>query len=264
MNHFKEFADQEIDILNRKMTTHLSKLDSDPEGFDPDYIGSEKQAYKNIIGNLARVSDILEMLPEDISRSDGIYISKTLNNIFKGIPLSSLRSYEHNPEEWTVYKNCWCNNRHPTLIRRSIKINNGKDTKIVYSDVARFKLYDVINAKETSIRNISFGIEGIPIQIITMLDQMFPIEFPYNFPEDIIKIGVRAFECTLQDGAEPVRSLCLDFYKSKSLGVRTIAINKYYDISEDGLKEIDLKTFSTRRQIFEKAAEKEENKDENT
>lgn len=258
MNHFKEFADQEIDIYNRKMVRHLVKIEEDPEGYDADYIGSEKQAYMDITENLIHVSRILEMLPEDISHKDGIYISKTLNNIFKGIPLSSLSSYESNPDEWTEWKNCWCNNRHPSLIRRAIKLKDGDEPKIVYSDVSRFKFYDVINAKETSIKDISFGIDGAPLQLMTMLDQMFPIEFPYNFPNDIIKIGVRAFECSLQDGADPVRSICFDFYKSKSLGLRTIAINKYFDISENGVNEIDFKTFSTRRQIFEKAAEGKE------
>lgn len=254
---YKEFATNEINIFNDVMTKRLDDMDEHSDDYDPDYIGNEKQAYMDISENLTIVSHIMNNIPEDINQKSGLYISRILKNIFKGIPLSELNSYEDNKNEWVEWKNCWINDRYSQLIRRSIKIEGRDEPKIIYSDITRFQFYDLIKTRKVKINDLAFNIDGLGAQILTMLDQLFPISFPYNVETDKIKVYVELFECVLQEGMPPVKTLTLAYYINNSPveDNRPVPIKRFFDISNGGINELDLKVYATRRQIFDKSLE---------
>lgn len=257
---FKEFGNAEIDILIKQITKAVEDIQGSDE--DPDVIGTEVEYSDRMLKSLSVVHDILELIDKSgiDTKANASYITGVLNDIFNGIPLSVLASYEDNPEEWTEWQNVQMNSRYPQLVRRVINTEEGE--KVVYSDITRFQVYDLIKNQKTTLPKIFDGfhmsdiLKFIPeIQII--LDQLIPIEFPYNVKNDRIKLYVEAFECSLQPEMPPVKTLALTHYMS-TVDDKPNRIMKFFDISEGGINEIDVKAYLPRRQIFEKSIEVKE------
>ena len=270
---FKEFGNAEIDILIKQITKAVEDIQCSDE--DPDVIGTEVEYSDRMLKSLSVIHDILELIDKSgiDTKANASYITGVLNDIFNGIPLSDLASYENNPEEWTEWENVQMNSRYPQLVRRIIKVGTEPipvyfdnteaykaiPTKPVYSDITRFQVYDLIKNQKTKLPKIFDGfhmsdiLKFVPeIQII--LDQLIPIEFPYNVKNDRIKLYVEAFECSLQPEMPPVKTLALTHYMS-TVDDKPNRIMKFFDISEGGINEIDIKAYLPRRQIFEKSVE---------
>ena len=251
---YRDFAKSEIDILKSKITKSLDELRNSDE--DPDTIGTEIEDSNKIIELLDISENVINYIEDNEHDTDHDiwYIKNIINDIFNGIPLSELNSYEENPEEWEVWANCWINSRYSGLIRREINITGGYK-KTIYSDPHRLNFYNLITNEKIGIAKLDAFDDGRNINYIqTMLDQLLPIEFPYYVKQDHIKIYVERFDVSLQEGADEVHTLALTHY-FRDGDDRPTKIMKFFDISEKGIEEIGIKAYLTRRQIFENSVE---------
>lgn len=255
---YKEFATSEIDILTNEINKKLEYLNGNPEDMDAETIGTEKiyaektKTLLDIINTFVR-----DGLSSEVDRTDGLFIANILKDIFNGMPLSDMNSYEDKPEEWVKWENVVMNSRYSNLIRYRSKFvdENGEEKeKFLYSDYDRFTFYNLIDYKNL----VSIGDTGVPAQLMNILNQLFPIEFPYNVKNGRIKVYIELFECKLQDDAEPVKTLALCHYKTKDMN-KAQKIFKFFDITGGAMVEIDVKAYVTRRQIFAKSEDSHEN-----
>lgn len=256
---YRDFAKSEIDILRDNIRKSLDKfMDSDE---DPDTIGTEAENSNKMIELLDISENVINYIEDSgyDTDYDVRFIKNIINDIFNGIPLSELNSYEEKPEEWEAWSkfekpDMWINSRYFGLIRREINITGGYK-KIIYSDPHRLKFYNLITNEKIGVSKLDAFEDGRNINYIqTMLDQLLPIEFPYYVKQDHIKIYVERFDVSLQEGAEEVHTLALTHYLRDG-DDRPTRIMKFFDISEKGINEIDIKAYLTRRQIFENSVE---------
>lgn len=254
---YRDFAEEEIAILSSQIKKATEDIQASDE--DPDTIGTEVEYSIKMLKLLNNVHHIVDYLSdcEVEDQSSIMYITGVLNDIFHGIPLTELNSYEDRPEEWEKWKNGEINTRYPKLIRRSINVKDNrknKGTRIIYSDVSRFCLYDIITNRVIGIKDACFGIDtNIPF-LQHILDSILPIEFPYNVKNDAIKLYIEVFECSLQPEMPPVKTLALTHYM-KYADPDPKRIMRFFDISDGGINELDVKAYLPRRQIFEKSIE---------
>lgn len=247
---YRDFAASECQLLADSIGKKLEYMDKNPEEFDADTIGTEKEYAEKMLALIdAAYHTIRDEIPSDALRKDGLYFADIINDIFKGIPLTDLHSYEDNPDEWLDWKNAQVNSRYPNLVRRTLTLvdEEGNEKKqLFYTDFTRFSFFDLIANKKMDIEST-----GVAIQLTNVLDQLIPLTLPYNVKEDKIKVYLELFECSLQDGAEPVKTLALTHCMPKHAEKPT-RIMKFFDITGGVMKEIDMKAYVTRRQIFEK------------
>ena len=114
-------------------------------------------------------------------------------------------------------------------------------------------MFDLITNK-----SINIGDTGVAAQLINMFDQLYPITFPYNVKDDKLRFYIELFDVTLQDNADPVKTLAISCCKAKNSGA-VDRIYRFFDITSGVMKEIDVKTYTTRRQIFEKQSDDSNN-----
>lgn len=247
---FKGFANSEIDIFKKSIEDKVQDMKDHPEAYDADVIGSEtlySEKMENLLDNL---KEIMNILPRDISKDDLQFLSGCLDNISNGYPLSYLNEYDEDSEEWAEFKsNVYVNTRYQFLYRRRITVLNEKNeevTKDIYSDFDRFNLFNIINNKDISIEDT-----GVGFQLQQMLDQMFPITFPYNPKEEKIKLMVEIFEIN------SIKILSLTHYAVGN-EKKYDRIMKFFDISKGVMYEIPIEKYIEYKQEYEKAeAEKE-------
>ena len=258
---YKKFALNEIDILRNLIKVRIEEIENGEE--DADTIGTEKVYSEKML----KLLDVVESTCVNfndigvVHQDDARYVLGVLNDIYNGIPLSELNSYEEKPDEWTecvdmdtnrVY--LYYNKRYPQLTRNPINIENHDGPEFIYSNIDRFTFYDLIKNRKVSLFDLAFGVKKAIPQIHLYLNRLCPISFPYDIKQDRLKVYVEIFECPLQDNADPVKTLAITHIMPKGDDKPT-RIMAFFDISEDGIKEIDIKSYLPRRQIFEKSIE---------
>lgn len=261
----KEFALNELDILKKEVEKKLEYYTSNPYE-DADTIGTEIEYSERILGCIAVIHDIFEPLAAS-GKEDINYILNLLLDLNRGYPLTDLNEYEGHEDEWNnLINNASSNIRYPSLCRWEVKVKDGDEekTKYIYNDPFRFTFYDLISDSKKSIKDFYKTIAGNNnksyFEFNNMINQLIPIEFPYNPKTDTVTLYIEIFECVLQDESEPVKSLAITHYLTPFMD-KPAKIFKFYDITDNKLKEIDWRTYSTRRQVFEKSQEPHEDEE---
>lgn len=243
----KEKAKKELDILKHEieervewMEDHMNDESEDPETLGTELVYSDKMLY--VIDTL---SDILKDIPEDDGTAT--YMHGLLGRMIRGMPLSILETMENRPKEWrqggkSNGRQFYSNIRYNHLYA----IENGG--KITYHDPFRYEFYDILRTRTVH------GAELPPFFTERILDEIIPIEFPYDPDTDHVKVYIELFECTLQDGHEPVKTLGLTHWMD-SISDKPNRIFRFFDVKKDCITEIDWNTYATRRQIFDKTVE---------
>ena len=238
----KDFNENEIDILKTEIENRLEEYELYPENFDADTIGTETEYSEKMLHCI----DVLEYINEHIHDDGSLaYLHGLLGRLSRGMPLTPLESNENEPDEWDKY---------PISIHHIIRnkryyhfygIYSEKDEHYTYHDPFRFEFYDIIMNKKVHSSDLPQGI------IERFLDKLIPIEFPYDPDTDHVKIYIEMFDCVLREGDEPVKTLGLTHWMD-GVSEKPNRIFRFFDIKKNGIDEIDWKTYSTRRQIFEK------------
>ena len=246
----KDFALNELDILKKEVEKKLEYYTSNPDE-DADTIGTEIEYSERILGCIAVIHDIFEPIVSS-SREDINYILNLLLDLNRGYPLTDLHEIEGHEDEWAnLANNISSNIRCPNLCRFKVKVKDGEDEKekYIYNNPFRFKFYNIITDKMVSVDEFYSLIKKSYFEFNSMINQLIPIEFPYNPKIDTVELYVEIFECQLKDDAEPVKSLAITHYLTPIMD-RPEKIFKFYDITDGKLNEIDWRTYSTRRQVF--------------
>ena len=248
----KDFALNELDILKKEVEKKLEYYTSNPDE-DADTIGTEIEYSERILGCIAVIHDIFEPIAAS-SKEDINYILHLLLDLNRGYPLTDLHEVEGHEDEWTDWANDISSNiRCPHLCRFKIKVkeDDKEKEKYIYNNPFRFTFYNLITDNKISVTDFYSLIKDSYFEFNSMINQLIPIEFPYNPKTDTVKLYVETFECTLRDDADPVKSLAITHYLTPVMD-KPEKIFKFYDITDGKLNEIDWRTYSTRRQIFEK------------
>lgn len=254
----KDFARKELDILEKEIKFRMSELKFNNE--DPDTIGTELEYSERMLNCIAVINDIFNTLVET-EKADIDYMLGLISDLNHGYPLTDILAYEADDSCWVeVNGRTLTNDRYPTLIRRTIKTKDeegNEKLKPVYTDFERFDIYNLIDDKHITSDAFYrlFTAENMS-KFIFMIDQLIPIEWPYNPKMDRIKLYVEIFECSLQDDADPVKSLAITHYLT-SLDNKPNKIFKFYDITDGKFEELDWRAYSTRRQIFDQKEKSE-------
>lgn len=255
----KTYALQELDILKNEINDKLKWYNEHPEETDPDTLGTEIEYSKKMI---SVIDNMKNMVTNDIPEDDGEthYMFSLFNRLQRGMPATCLEDIDARPNEWETEPKygTFYNKRYGFLIRLPLKLSNDKSID-VYHDEFRFEFYDIL-------RNQKVSRGELPSKfILSVLDQLIPIEFPYDPDTDHIKVYIELFECSLQEDAKPVKTLGITHYMT-NVSDRPEKIFKFFDITGDTFEEIEWKAYATRRQIYDKTIEvvKEVKNDENS
>ena len=237
----KEFNKKEIDILKNEIVQHLEDMKTNIDDYDADTIGTEIEYSKKMIHSLDVLSYISDNIEDD---GTAVYMNGLFSRLIREMPLTPLESNKNRPNEWSIYGDSINNKRY--LYLYGVYSDELKD--YLYHDLFRFEFYDILKNKKVHTSDLPKG------RIERYLDRLIPIEFPYDPDTDHIKIYIELFECTLQDGHEPVTTLGLTHWMD-GVSEKPNKIFRFFDISEDSITEIDWHAYSTRRQIYDNTIE---------
>lgn len=250
----KSFTKQELYILKRTLKDKLDHYELNPDNEDADTVGAEIEYCDRMLYCVDVINDIIDPILA-CERSDASYILGLLYDLNRGIPLTDLGSYEEHPEEWEEVNNTCINQRYKALTRRTINLEDGK-TKDIYTDYGRFEILNIIdNQRCYNVWHLLGLDKRSGSSLLIFLDQLLPIEFPYNIREDKIKIYVELFDCKLQENAEPVKTLGITHFMT-TVDNSPNKIMRFFDVTNGNFEEIDLRIFATRRQAYEHSLEK--------